>query len=416
MTTGFNEILNESIFGNFFKENNLKQPTDVQMAAIPKFISGENLSVLAKTGSGKTFTYLLPLIQKLKESEETTQVQRGRPRAIILVPIKELASQVFSEAKKVTHHAKLRVRVALGGDKGKKANSLKSEFVDVLIGGPGRIKSMLEKGEISLENLEYFLIDEADQLMDMGFMTELKAIRKHFKGVTQACLYSATMGPDFENLKTEFFSGYDFTNISVQGAHALVSRIDTFNIALNYTEKNAMMQLFLEKEAKGSGIIFVNQKEKAKEVCNFLKNVKTGTKVFVLHGDMEAEERKKNFSEFRSSKGILVTTDMAARGVDVKGLVWVLNYDLPFEAVFYIHRSGRVGRNGAQGRVYNFVTGKDQSLIKKINDAIREQSTLKIDPINLKKGSFGGKNPKAAPKKVARRDTKPKKTPRYKKR
>jgi superfamily II DNA/RNA helicase len=411
MAKEFVDILDAETFGNFFKENNLKKPTDVQAKAIPEFVEGKNISVLAKTGSGKTFSYLLPLIQGLKFSEESKPAKRGKPRAIILVPIKELATQVFSESKKITHHAKLRVRQALGGDK---AKSLKGEFVDILIGGPGRIKSMLNRGEITLDDLDYFIIDEADQLMDMGFMTDLKAIRKHFKGQTQACLFSATMGPDFNNLKNEFFSGYQFSDVIVQGAHELVSHIETFNIALHYTEKDKMLELFLKQEAKGSGVIFINQKSKAQEVFNLLKAAFPKQKVYVLHGDMSAAERKEAFASFRSTKGILVSTDMAARGIDIKGLAWVLNYDLPFEAVYYVHRSGRVGRNGSFGKVFNFVTGKDQTLIKKINDAIRSQSSLKIDAIALKKNSFGGGNKPAAKKKVERRDTRPKRTPRYK--
>lgn len=412
MAKEFVDILDVEVFGDFFKENSLKKPTDVQLKAIPEFVAQKNISVLAKTGSGKTFSYLLPMIQGLKFSESDKPTQKGKPRAIVLVPIKELATQVFSESKKITHHAKLRVRQALGGDK---AKSLKGEMVDLLIGGPGRIKSMLNKGEISLENLEYFIIDEADQLMDMGFMTELKAIRKHFKGPVQACLFSATMGPDFNNLKSEFFSGYDFTDVTVQGAHQLVSHIETFNIPLHYTEKDKMLELFIKQEAKGSGVVFVNQKGKAQEVFNLLSKTFSDKKVYVLHGDMSAAERKTTFAEFRSTKGILVSTDMAARGIDIKGLSWVLNYDLPFEAVYYVHRSGRVGRNGSFGKVFNFVTGKDQSLIKRINDAIRAQSSLKIDSIALKKNAFGGGNQPAQKKKVARRDTRPKRTPRYKK-
>ncbi len=413
MAKEFVDILDVELFGNFFKENGLKKPTDVQIKAIPEFVQGKNISVLAKTGTGKTFSYLLPLVQGLKHSEATTKSHRGKPRAIILVPIKELATQVFTESKKITHHAKLRIRQALGGDKVK---SIKGDFIDVLIGGPGRIKSMLNRGEISLENLEYFIIDEADQMMDMGFMTELKEIRKHFKGMTQACLYSATMGPDFNGLKDDFFSGYQFDDVVCQGAHALVGHIETFNIALNYLEKNKMLELFLKQEAKGSGVVFINQKGKAQEVYNNLKKQFPNKKIYVLHGDMTAPARKQTFADFRSTKGILVSTDMAARGIDIKGLAWVLNYDLPFEAVYYVHRSGRVGRQGAFGKVFNFVTGKDQPLIKKINEAIQGQSSLKIDSITLKKNAFGGqKQGPGTKKKVERRDNKPKNTPRYKK-
>lgn len=415
----FSDILDVELFGKFFEENRLHAPTDVQVSAIAPFVAGKNIQVLAKTGSGKTFSYLLPLFQmlKLSEKEKTkdSKAQKGSPRAIIVVPIKELAIQVQEEAKKVSHHIKMRVRVALGGDKGKKVSDLKNTEFDILIGGPGRIKSMLDRGEINLENLEHFIIDEADQLMEMGFSQDMKGIRKHFKRPFQAALFSATSSESFDNLRVEFFSGITFDFVNVGITNALVSKIDTFNITLNYQEKNAMLTEFVKKEAKGSGIIFVNQKETVTAVYKFLKENFKDLKVSELHGDMNASERKKAFEKYKTTGGILVTSDLFARGIDIKGLVWILNYDLPFEAVYYVHRSGRVGRNGAYGRVYNFVTSKDVPLVSKINEAIFGQTALKIDAISIKKTAFakGGAAGSKASKKVERRDSKPKKTPRF---
>lgn len=416
MAREFNDILDVELFGAFFKENHLKNPTDVQTAAITPFVAGKSVQVLAKTGSGKTYSYLLPLFQMLKVSESDAKAKSGSPRAIIVVPIKELATQVHNEAKKLSHHIKLRVRVALGGDKGASVQSLKKTPIDILIGGPGRIKSMLDKGEISLDNLDYFIIDEADQLMDMGFMTDMKGIRKHIKRPYQAGLYSATSSEAFENLRMEFFSGITFENVNVGITNALVSKIDTFNITLNYQEKKAMLEMFLRKEAKGMGVIFVNQKETVVEIYEFVRTNFKDQKVSCLHGDMSASDRKLAFEKFRETGGVLVTSDIIARGVDIKGLAWILNYDLPFEAVYYVHRSGRVGRNGAYGKVYNFVTSKDVPLITRINEAISGQNSLKIDAITIKKTAFskgGVQKPASEKKKVERRDTKPKKTPRF---
>lgn len=416
MAREFSDILDVELFGSFFKENHLKNPTDVQTAAISPFVAGKSVQVLAKTGSGKTYSYLLPLFQMLKVSEDKNGGKSGAPRAIIVVPIKELATQVHNEAKKLSHHIKLRVRVALGGDKGASVQSLKKTPIDILIGGPGRIKSMLDKGEISLENLDYFIIDEADQLMDMGFMVDMKGIRKHIKRPYQAGLYSATSSETFENLRMEFFSGISFENVNVGITNALVSKIDTFNITLNYQEKKAMLETFLNKEAKGMGVIFVNQKETVVEIYEFMRNNFKNIKTSCLHGDMSAADRKSAFENFRNAGGILVTSDIIARGVDIKGLLWILNYDLPFEAVYYVHRSGRVGRNGAYGKVYNFVTSKDVPLISRINEAISGQTALKIDAITIKKTAFakGGVQKSAKDvKKVERRDTKPKRTPRF---
>ncbi|MFG1498626.1 DEAD/DEAH box helicase [Halobacteriovorax sp. XZX-3] len=408
-TKEFVDIVDMDLFAGFLKENKLTKPTEVQAEAIPQFLEGHNLQVQAQTGSGKTLSYLLPLFQKLKETEADIKNQKaGSPRAIILLPIKELAMQVSDECKKISHHAKMRVRLALGGEKGKKVSTLKKQTFDILIGGPGRIKSMIEKKEIRLDELEYLIIDEADQLLDMGFMRELKAIRRHLTSSYQACLVSATMADDFDMLKADFFSGMEFKSVSLVGSHGLSQTIETFNIALDYTEKNAMLDVFVKKEAKGSGIIFVNQKEKAVEVYNYMKQAKLHKNLYVSHGDITAKERSENFKKFKSTGGILITTDMAARGIDIKTLQWVLNYDLPFEAVYYIHRSGRVGRAGRAGSVYNFVTKKDQKLIGQINDAIKNQDTLKIDPIFLKSMAKKSGAKKVA-KKVARRGPAPQK-------
>lgn len=408
----FLDIVNMELFSGFLKENKLSTPTDVQVQAIPPFLEGKNIQIQAKTGSGKTLSYLLPLFQMLKEGEANlrpSDQKPGAPRAIILLPIKELAIQVADECKKITHHAKLRVRLALGGEKGKKVSSLKNQNFDILVGGPGRIKSMIEKKEIRLDNLEFLVIDEADQLLDMGFMRELKAIRRHLTSDYQAALVSATMADDFDLLKADFFSGKEFETISLTDAHGLSQTIDTFNITLDYTEKNAMLDVFMKNEAKGNGIIFVNQKEKAVEVYKYMSEKKLAKKLYLSHGDISAKERSDNFKNFKATGGVLITTDMAARGIDIKTLQWVLNYDLPFEAVYYIHRSGRVGRAGRSGRVYNFVTKKDQKLVGQINDAIKNQDTLKIDPIFLKSSMGKGSKAGAKKKAPARRGRMPKK-------
>lgn len=408
-TKEFIELINMELFEGFLKENKLKAPTEVQSESIPHFLDGKNLQIQAQTGSGKTLSYLLPLFQQLKETEaQVTNQKPGSPRALILLPIKELAIQVGEECKKISHHVKLRSRVALGGEKGKKVSSLKTQKFDILIGGPGRIKSMLDKKEIKLDNLEFLVIDEADQLLDMGFMRELKSIRRSLTSQYQAALVSATMAEDFNMLKEEFFSGREFHSVSLLGSHGLSQTIETFNIALEYTEKNAMLSVFMKKEAKGNGIIFVNQKEKAVEVYNYMKQEKLAHNLYLSHGDISAKDRSENFKNFKATGGVLITTDMAARGIDIKSLVWILNYDLPFEAVYYIHRSGRVGRAGRSGRVYNFVTKKDQKLIGLINEAIKNQDTLMIDPIFLKSQATksGAKTTKKAP---ARRGPMPKK-------
>ncbi len=415
--TDFLDMLDFSFFENYLKEQSLTKPTDVQIEGIPSFLDGEDLIVLAKTGSGKTFSYLLPLFQRLKEAEFSSEghSKSGCPKAVIIVPVKELARQVSDEAKKVSHHVKLRVRLALGGEKGKKVSSLKTQQFEILISTPGRLVSMLKSKEIRFDDLNYFVVDEADQLMDMGFIKDMVEIKKNFKKKVQVALFSATRPDDFHHLTKEVFAGFDFKEIIKTIQAGGDARIDTYNIPLEYTEKKAMLKLFLEQEAKGSGIIFTNQKDIAKIVGKEIVDLKLSKKVSVIHGDLSADERKSTIEQYRSTKGILVTTDILARGFDMKGLQWVLNYDLPFETVYYIHRAGRVGRHGSVGKVFNFVTKKDHKLIGKINESIQAQTSLKIEPILLKEGGARKKpsSKKSQTQQKSKKKVAAKRSPRY---
>ncbi len=436
----FKTLLDCDLFGDFFKENGIKGAKDIQKEAIPLFLNDESLIALSKTGSGKTLSYLLPVFQKIKKLEEQGLEQnKGAPLCVIIVPIKELAHQVSAEAKKISHHAKLRVKTAVGGQKGKRVQNLKSATYEILIATPGRLNSMLKSKEVKFSDLEMFIVDEADQLMDMGFIKDMKMIKSHLKKKAQVALFSATEPVDFQALTEDVFSGYEFKRINNSVNVQAVSNIETFNISLEYTEKKAMLLQFLEREAKGSGVIFTNQKETAEEISKYVdtlkKEKKFKHKTFLIHGDIDESQRRKRMEDFREEKGILVTTDIMARGIDVKGLTWVLNYDLPFEAVYYVHRAGRVGRHGGVGLVYNFVTKKDQKLIVKINESIASQTALNINPIHIKgEGALGKKkvtkkHTKKTAKKVTKKTTKKKtgyqsknaskkvtkrKTPRYK--
>lgn len=409
----FNSLLETEIFGEYFSEYDIKGAKEIQKKSIPPFIDGDDLIVLSKTGSGKTLSYLLPVFQKLKILEkEGRHMEKASPQCVIIVPIKELAHQVSAEAKKISHHAKLRVKSAVGGQKGKRVQSFKSSSFDILVATPGRLHSMLKSKEINFKSLQMLVVDEADQLMDMGFTKDMLAIKSFIKTKVQVAMFSATEPVDFSELTANVFSGYEFNRIHHSASLQTTSNIETFNISLEYTEKKSMLSQFLESEAKGSGVIFTNQKEIAEDVHKYMETIskekKLKSKIYLIHGDVTEEARRRRMSDFRKSGGILVTTDIMARGIDVKGLKWVLNYDLPFEAVYYVHRAGRVGRHGTIGLVYNFVTKKDQKLILKINESIASQTALNISPIAVRGGTSGSGNKasKKASKKTSKKATK----------
>ncbi len=426
--------------GEFLKENSLKQPTEVQSKSIPPLLKGEDVSVLAQTGSGKTLAYTMPLFHRLKMNDDDIPMesQFGAPRGIILTPTRELNHQVFKVSKSVAHHAKLRVRTLVGGDKGKRSRRLNEEAFDILISSPGRLLSSLERKEISAELLEMIIFDEADQLLDMGFSRELKKINELIakqKIDFQVALFSATWPAQYQNFLADIFPSRQFKEVVCQGGVQLKRNIETYNIHCGAREKKNLLNAFLKEQGKGTGVVFVNRKEDVLKILEEVKKEFPRRKVNALHGGLSQGERKKAFEEFRNKGGILLASDIAARGLDIDSLGWVLNYDLPFEAVYYIHRCGRTGRAGKLGRVYNFVTAGDSKLMGRINEAILSQSSLALKPLDGPKGQSQKApqkktNKKKVTKKVAKKAARSKKaqsarrsatarvskkTPRYKK-
>ncbi|MAF78559.1 MAG: hypothetical protein CME60_10370 [Halobacteriovoraceae bacterium] len=403
--SSFEDFLFIEDIERFIDEAGLKKPTEVQTKVIPEIFKGENVSVLAQTGSGKTLSYALPIFQLLKMNDDDIpmELQVGAPRAIILTPTRELNQQVNKVLKSIAHQAKLRIRTLTGGDKGKISRRIADEAYDILVSSPSRLKSALERGEVKSTLLEIMIFDEADQLLDMGFTKDIvrihELIKKEYRQMpVQIGHFSATWPAQYKNFLAEVFPEYPFKEIVCQGGVQLKRNIETYNIPMGMRDKPVMLESFLEKEGKGTGVVFLNRKEEAVKVFNVLKQKFPRRKLNILHGALSQKERREAFAQFRTTGGILVATDIAARGLDVKGLSWVLNYDLPFEAVYYVHRCGRTGREGKLGRVFNFVTSADLKLMARINEAILSQSSLSLttlEPSGMKipnQNKSGSKN------------------------
>lgn len=387
----------------YLEEKKIEALNDIQLRVIPEILKGKSVNVIAKTGSGKTLTYLLPVFDLLKSYElhfgpRKEKDDQGKPLAIILAPTRELCTQLLNVSKSISHHAKLRCRALLGGT-GTKTKELKHQQFEILIATPGRLSSSLKKGEIDLSELRYLILDEADQLLELGFKKDMEfAYSKLDPTLSKVFLFSATMSESLNQFMQSVFKEIDFYSFNTEDKNKLVRTVKTFNIYLKDDEKNKMSLAFLKNEAKGKGIIFVNKHETVDVVLEFLKKEMPKTKFFSLHGEMSAISRKKNYAQFISEGGVLVCTDIMARGIDISDLQWVLNYDLPFEAVYYIHRCGRVGRNAKNGFVYNLVCPKDASIVSRINIAIKGQSALILNSLDEKK--FKAKKSQDAKKEI----------------
>jgi superfamily II DNA/RNA helicase len=370
---------------SYFQEMGFKTATSIQKRVIPLIMERKSIVVLSETGSGKTLAYALPIATKLKQKEDKGQKNtlRAAPYALILAPTRELASQIFTVFKGISHHLKLRVRDLTGGDTSNKMKSVASGSYEILIATPSRVKSALQKKELNLSQLQYVVFDEADQLFDMGFKRELDFMIEYFDlNMVQMSFITATLAQDVENYITEKFSEVNFERVASDVSHAPQSRIDTFNVNVTPAEKDMVVRMFLEKQAKGRGIIFTNQRNQADDLFKYLSEKMPKLKMRLLHGDLEKKERELAIKSFIDKKAqVLVATDVAARGIDIKDLEWILNYGLPKTGVYYLHRCGRVARGGRKGVVYNLVASHDAKMIAQINEAIKNQKHLNLDVI-----------------------------------
>jgi superfamily II DNA/RNA helicase len=369
----------------YFKENGLKTATLVQKRVIPEILDRKSLIVLSETGSGKTLAYALPIASKIKEREDKgwKNTTKGAPVALIVAPTRELAGQIYNVVKGISHHLKLRVRDLTGGDTHAKMKSVASGSYEILIATPSRVKSALQKKELNLGQLQYVVFDEADQLFDMGFKKELDFMIEYFDmNMIQMSFITATLPVEIEDYILTKFPDVDFTKIASDTSHAPQSKIETYNVKVTPAEKDMVVKMFLEKQAQGRGIIFTNQRNQAEDLFKYLSEKMPKLKLKLLHGDLEKKEREAAIRSFVEKKvQILVATDVAARGIDVPDLVWVLNYGLPKTGIYYLHRCGRVARGGRRGIVYNLVASHDSKMIAQINEAIKNQRHLNLDVI-----------------------------------
>ncbi|MDO9181738.1 MAG: DEAD/DEAH box helicase, partial [Bacteriovorax sp.] len=279
--------------------------------------------------------------------------------------------------------------------------------IDVLIATPGRLSNALKKKELNLKETKYIIMDEADQLLDLGFRRDLVNIcGSTDSSLVHVGLFSATHSESLDEFCKSVLPDIEFTQYNAEEKNKLTQTVRTFNIYVTDKEKNSMTEAFLKNQAKGRGIIFVNKHDTVDALMLELTEKFPKMKFHALHGEMEARDRKKNYEHFLKEGGILIATDIIARGMHIEDLVWVMNYDLPFEAVYYIHRCGRVGRMNAEGFAYNLVTPKDVNIITRINEAIKNQSAIRLTSFD--EGKFASVKAANKPKVSSRLEKKKK--------
>lgn len=372
--TQFADIIQNPDLLNYLTSVSFSVPTPVQAESIPKLMGPGHFTVQSHTGTGKTLSYLLPLVSQLKAHESKDDPRfNGSPKAVIIAPTRELAGQIFSVVKAISHYAKLRVRKLVGGDKGKSLKSMFSTPIDILVTTPERCLRSLKNRELSKASLKYLILDEADHLLEPSFKNIMQQIAHQLQDNNfQLFLVSATRPAQFDETIRSFFPAFTLQAIGGAEGNRGDKRFSIFNLALEEKDKFIAVKDFIRQHKQRNGVIFTGSKARAQRLADEL--VAAGQKqLFLLHKDLEIEQRVEVSENFRKKGGILIATDIFARGIDVPHLKWVLNFDLPSEPYYYLHRSGRVGRSGAEGEVYNFITAKDSARVERINKALNTQ-------------------------------------------
>ena len=371
-------------------ESGYSDPTPIQRQAIPSVLMGRDIIGIAQTGTGKTAGFVLPMIDILAQGRARARM----PRALILEPTRELAAQVAENFEKYGKHHKLSMALLIGGvSMGDQVKALQ-KGVDVLIATPGRLMDLFDRGNILLTGCHLLVIDEADRMLDMGFIPDIETICTKLPAKRQTLLFSATMPPPIKKLADKFLSNPK--TIEVARPATTAESIEQRMIRVDARKKRDLLASILRSGELRNAIIFCNRKTTVRELATSLK--RGHFSVGQIHGDMEQPERIRELDRFKNDEiNILVASDVAARGLDIKGVSHVINYDVPWHPDDYVHRIGRTGRAGKTGTAITLVTKADEEAI----DNIQKLTGVRI-------AEHGGAAPEPADEKTQpERDEKP---------
>ena len=334
-------------------------PTAIQAEAIPAVLMMKDLIGIAQTGTGKTASFVLPMIDVMAAGRRRALM----PRSLILEPTRELAAQVAENFEKYGKNHDLKMALLIGGvQMGDQLKTL-DEGVDVLIATPGRLMDLFERGKILLNGCELLVIDEADRMLDMGFIPDIEFICDKLPETRQTMLFSATMPPPIEKLAKKFLSNPK--RIETARAASTNKDITAFKVPVKTRQKRETLRWLLQNDQVETAIIFANRKTTVRELNKSLQ--RHGFASGEIHGDMDQPSRLKELERFKAGEvNILVASDVAARGLDIKGVSHVFNFDTPWHPDDYVHRIGRTGRAGAKGRAFTFVADEDAEAIANV--------------------------------------------------
>lgn len=356
-------------------ESGYTQPTPIQEKAIPSVLMMRDIIGLAQTGTGKTASFTLPMIDILSGGRARMRM----PRSLVLEPTRELAAQVAENFDKYGKYHRLTKALLVGGESMGEQMKLLEKGVDVLIATPGRLLDLFERGAILLSDIKVLVIDEADRMLDMGFIPDIDKICSFLPPSRQTLLFSATMPPEIKRLTDKYLSNPK--EIAVAAPASTSVNVQQSIVRVHYKKKREALEALLKKEDVKNAFIFLNRKKNIAGLAEYL--TRKGYKAAPMHGDMPQVKRNEVLQAFKQDDvTLLICSDVAARGLDIKGVSHVFNYDIPMHSDDYVHRIGRTGRAGMSGRAYTLISGEDdEKYLASVERLIKK--SIDVDVLDL---------------------------------
>ena len=378
---------------------NYSQATPIQTKAIPTVLTGRDLLGIAQTGTGKTAAFMLPSLDRLAAARNIPKP--GQIRMLVLAPTRELASQIAAMAEAYGRFMRLSVGVIFGGVPNGKSVRTVARGLDVLVATPGRLLDLIDQRALSLRELEILVLDEADQMLDLGFIHALKRIVALVPPKRQTLFFSATMPKAIKELADKYLTNP--AEVAVTPVAKTADRVDQRVVHVNQAEKTALLTLFFQREkAAERTLVFSRTKHGADKIVRYLEAA--GIRASAIHGNKSQANRERAIAQFRSGEvKVLIATDIAARGIDIPSISHVINYDLPEVPEQYVHRIGRTARAGAEGQAVAFCAPDERGLLRDIERLTRQTIPVNSLPENFAAAVDAFKRLKPAPKKSEER-------------
>ncbi len=376
MSSSFDSVVLHPELQQGIADLGFTQMTPIQEQVLKFTLGGHDAIGRAQTGTGKTAAFLISIINDLLNNPVADERFRGEPRALILAPTRELALQIESDAVALLKHTKLSVVTLLGGvDYDKQRKQLDKRFVDIMVATPGRLIDFLEQKEVWLDRLEFLVIDEADRLLDMGFIPSVKRIVRLAppKADRQTLMFSATFSYDVLNLAQQWL--FEPVTVEIEPEMKTSDRVHQRVFIVGRRDKERLLKELLESEQIEKVMVFANRRDQVRKLYDRLKA--QGYKVGMLSGEIPQDKRIKMLDQFKTGKTqIMIATDVAGRGIHVDNVSHVINYTLPEQSDDYVHRIGRTGRAGATGVSISFACEDDSFLLADLEKAIGQKLPL----------------------------------------